>query len=87
VLGPAVDIPRAPVVSVTHDRITPDEIAFFLDRRHGVAVRAGLHCSPWTHGVTGTLETGAVRFGIGWNLTEDDVDRAVEALRDVCAGS
>lgn len=87
VLGPAIDVPRAPVVSVTHDRIPPDEIAFSLDRRYGIAVRAGLHCSPWTHGITGTLETGAVRFGIGWNLTEDDVDRAVEAVREVCAGS
>lgn len=87
VLGPAIDVPRAPVVSMTHDRIPPDEIAFSLDRRYGIAVRAGLHCSPWTHGMTGTLETGAVRFGLGWSLTEDDVDRALAAVSEVCAGS
>lgn len=84
VLGPPPGAPRAPVVSVTHERIAPDEIAFALDRRYGIAVRAGLHCTPWTHEACGTIETGAVRFGLGWGLTEDDVDFALEAMREIC---
>ncbi len=85
VLGPAPDVPRIPVVSVVHERIASDEIAFMLDSQYGIAVRAGLHCSPWTHAALGTLESGAVRFGCGWGLDDDDVDRALAAMREICS--
>jgi cysteine desulfurase family protein len=85
VLGPPPAEERVPVVSMTHERLAPDEIAFALDRRAGIAVRAGLHCSPWTHQTVGTADSGAVRFGLGWGLTDDDVDAALEAVRDICA--
>jgi cysteine desulfurase family protein len=81
VLGPAPDAPRVPVVSIVHDRVPPDRLASALDREYGIAVRAGLHCAPWAHRTLGTLETGAVRFGLGWGDTQDDVDAAVEAVR------
>lgn len=84
VLGPDLGEERVPVVSVVHAQLTPDEMAFALDRRWGIAVRAGLHCSPWTHEAIGTLETGALRFSIGWNLDESDVDAALEAMRELC---
>ncbi len=84
VLGPPPGDERAPVLSIVHERLAPDEIAFALDRRFGIAVRAGLHCSPWTHEAVGTLETGAVRFGLGWNLTDEDVDAALQAMTDIC---
>ena len=75
---------EAPVVSVVHERVPPDEIALALERRAGIAVRTGLHCSPWAHQTVGTIETGAVRFGIGYGLTGEDVDVALEAMRDIC---
>jgi cysteine desulfurase family protein len=84
VLGPLPGEERVPVVSVTSERRTPDEIAFALDRRFGIAVRAGLHCAPWAHETVGTIETGVVRFGVGYGLTEDDVDAALDAMREVC---
>ena len=84
VLGPPPGDERVPVVSIAHQKLAPDEIAFALDRRFGIAVRAGLHCSPWTHLAVGTLETGAVRFGLGWNLADEDVDATLDAMRDIC---
>ena len=33
--------------------------------RHGIAVRAGLHCAPLAHESAGTLETGTVRVSFG----------------------
>ena len=33
--------------------------------RHGIAVRAGLHCAPLAHGSAGTLDTGTVRVSFG----------------------
>lgn len=84
VLGPPPGVPRVPVLSVVHELRSPDELAFALDRRYGIAVRAGLHCVPWAHETVGTLETGALRFGLGWGLTQDDVDFALEAIAEVC---
>lgn len=84
VLGPPPGVERVPVVSVVHDRLAGDELAFALDRRYGIAVRAGLHCAPWAHETVGTLETGAVRFGIGYGLSDADVEYALEAMRELC---
>lgn len=83
VLGPTVDEPAVPTLALVSDRMEPDRIAFMLDRRHGIAVRSGLHCAPWAHRTLGTLETGAVRFGVGYGTTETDVDAAVAAVADV----
>ncbi len=85
VLGPPPAEERVPVVSVTHERVDADRIAFELDSRYGIAVRAGLHCAPWAHGTAGTLSSGALRFGIGYGVTQDDIDLAVRAIREVCA--
>jgi cysteine desulfurase family protein len=81
ILGPGPHEPRVPVVSVVHERVAADRIAFALDRAYGVAVRSGLHCAPWAHGSLHTLDTGALRMSLGLGLTEDDVDLVVEALR------
>jgi cysteine desulfurase family protein len=84
-LGPAPEEESVPVASIVSDRATPDRIAFELDRAHGVAVRSGLHCAPWAHRTVGTGETGAVRFGIGWATTDEDIEAALAALRLVLA--
>jgi len=84
VLGPPPGVERVPLVSVVHARLSSDEIAFALDRRWGIAVRAGLHCCPRAHETVGTLESGAVRFGLGLSLTDADVDLALSAMRTLC---
>ena len=68
------------------DCIDADRLAFALDRRYGIAVRAGLHCAPWAHRTVGTLETGALRFGIGYGNTDEDIDAALAALADARSG-
>jgi cysteine desulfurase family protein len=83
VYAPAPNEPTVPTLCITHESIEPDRIAFLLDRHAGVAVRAGLHCAPWAHRTLGTLETGAVRFGVGHGTTEDDARIALAALAEV----
>ena len=85
VYGPALNEPSVPILCITHDTIEPDRVSFLLDRRAGVAVRAGLHCAPWAHRTIGTLDTGAVRFGVGHATTEADVRTALAALAEVLA--
>ena len=85
VFGPASDEPCVPTLSLVSDRMDGDRIAFLLDRRYGIAVRSGLHCAPWAHRTIGTLETGAVRLGVGYGSTSDDVAAAVAALTELLA--
>jgi selenocysteine lyase/cysteine desulfurase len=71
VLGPEPGAPRVPVISLVHEAVGADRLAFALDRRWGIATRAGLHCAPWAHRT----------LGIGYGNTVDDIDAALAALR------
>lgn len=76
--------PAAPdgigLVTVVSDALDPGSMAERLDRDFGIASRPGLHCAPEVHRLLGTLESGALRFSLGWASTEEDVDAAVEAV-------
>jgi len=55
-----------------------------LDVDHNIACRTGLHCAPLVHEQLGTVKIhGGVRFGIGPFNTEDDIQAAVEAMKEV----
>ncbi|MCE5172480.1 aminotransferase class V-fold PLP-dependent enzyme [Paenibacillus profundus] len=81
VLGPELGRPRTGIVSFVSEQADSAAIAHRLDREFGIAVRAGYHCTPLAHGVAGTLGQGAVRISAGWNTSEDDVDRLLEAVQ------
>lgn len=83
ILGPAADIRRVPVVAIVVEGQDHALLAGTLDREYGIAVRAGLHCAPWAHRTLGSLETGALRFGLGWSTTQDDVDAAIAAMEEL----
>ncbi|MHB9002459.1 MAG: aminotransferase class V-fold PLP-dependent enzyme [Coriobacteriia bacterium] len=83
VLGPDPQAERVPVVAFTHETVEADRIAFQLDRTYGIASRAGLHCSPWSHRSAGTLECGAVRFGVGFANKDSDIEQTLAAVREI----
>lgn len=49
--------------------------------RHGIAVRAGLHCAPLAHESAGTLEQGTVRFSLSAFTTEADIDQTLDVVK------
>jgi len=58
----------------------------FLDDDYNIACRTGLHCAPLIHEGIGTAKVkGAVRFGIGPFNTEEHINSAVEAIREITA--
>jgi len=83
ILGPANQEQRTAVVSVTVDNYIPDQLSAVLDKVFGVATRAGLHCAPQAHRVAGTLENGALRFRPGYFNTAEEIDYAVNALKEI----
>ncbi|MFC2165577.1 aminotransferase class V-fold PLP-dependent enzyme [Acidobacteriota bacterium] len=55
-----------------------------LDVDHNIACRTGLHCAPLVHEQLGTADIhGAVRFGIGPFNTEDHIQAAIDAVKDI----
>ncbi len=54
-----------------------------LEQEFGILTRCGLHCAPNAHKTLGTYPQGTVRFSFGWFTTEEDVDRALEAIERI----
>ncbi len=61
----------------------PSEKAAAELGKHGVAVRAGLHCAPFAHKRIGTLDSGTVRVCFSAFNSENDVDAALRYLKMV----
>jgi len=76
------DKPRVGILSFTMRTKDVGELAVWLDRKHGIMVRAGLHCAPSAHKRLETFPNGTVRVGIGPFNTESDVDALIQAVAD-----
>ena len=74
---------RTGVVSIQPLKADPAAIAFALDSEYGIMTRVGLHCTPAAHKSLGTYPTGTIRFSFGYWNTEEEVDTALNALRDL----
>lgn len=83
VYGPKVRGKHAPVVMMNLRDMDSSELALRLNDDFDIAVRPGLHCAPLAHETMGTFRQGAVRFSFGYTNTEDDVNRALEAIRTI----
>jgi cysteine desulfurase/selenocysteine lyase len=76
-LDPAL---RGAVLSFTIAGKDPAEVAFELDGRFDIAVRAGLHCAPRAHRTLGTFPGGTVRMSPGWFTSREDIAMFVDAV-------
>lgn len=76
---------QAGVLSMRSRAIDCEMMAQRLAQR-GVAVRAGLHCSPLGHRTGGTFDTGTVRLSFSPFNSAQEVDRAARLLREIAAG-
>lgn len=83
ILGPDFNEERTGIVSFVLRNAECSEVAYMLDKHYGIAVRAGYHCTPLAHHSAGTLESGAVRASVGFYTTESDVDRMIDAMKEI----
>jgi cysteine desulfurase/selenocysteine lyase len=75
---------RVGVVSFTVDGYDPQEVAALLDAQYRIQTRAGLHCAPRMHRHLETLTTGGtVRISVGPFVEPEDIDAAVQAVREI----
>lgn len=67
------------VVSCVFKGYAPDEIGQVLSDMD-IAVRTGLHCSPYAHEFFGTFPAGTVRLSVSYFTTDDELDKLKVAL-------
>ena len=71
------------IVSLNVGDVDSAEISDALMQGWGIATRPGAHCAPLMHRALGTERQGVVRFSFGFFNTDEEVDTAIEALRDL----
>lgn len=83
--GPKTAGNRVGTVSFNIAGYTPQEAGGVLDESFNIAVRPGLHCSPYAHKGIGTFPDGAVRVSPGHFNTEAELAALLDALGQLAA--
>ncbi len=66
--------------------LTVNFAAAIADGEFDIAVRPGLHCSPYVHQALGTAPDGLVRVSPGPFSTEAHIDHLLGALGEITGG-
>ena len=74
---------RAAIVSFNIGDYDSSEVSDELNVRYGIVTRPGAHCAPLMHQAMGTVDQGAVRFSFSCFNTEEEVDAAVRAVKEL----
>ena len=56
-----------------------------LSCAYDISTRAGAHCAPLMHKAMNKLEQGAVRFSFSHYNTEEEIDTAIKAVKEIAA--
>ena len=76
---------RAAVVSFVIEGWTPADAGAVLDQTFDIACRVGLHCAPMAMRTIDAMPRGTIRFSPGPFTTEDEIDQAIDAIRELAA--
>lgn len=74
---------RCPIVSLNVKDYGSSEVSDFLFTEYGISTRPGAHCAPLLHQAMGTEKQGAVRFSFSHYNTIEEIDIAVQALKEL----
>lgn len=75
---------RSAVVSIQADNIDEAILSFRLDQEYQIMTRVGMHCAPNAHKTLGTFPEGTIRFSFGYSNTEEEVNYAIKAIKEIC---
>lgn len=74
---------RCPIVSFNIGGYDSSDVSDELFVTYGIATRPGAHCAPLLHKALGTKGQGAVRFSFSHYNTEEEVNTAIQAVREL----
>ena len=72
---------RTSIVTLNIGEEDSGQISNILWEDYEICVRAGAHCAPLMHETLQTVRQGAVRFSFSYFNTEEEIDRAIAAVR------
>jgi len=81
--GPENPEERIAICSFNIKGKDPAQVGHLLDREFDIMCRVGLQCAPAAHKTIGTYPRGTVRFSLGYFNTEDEVQKALNAVSKV----
>lgn len=61
------------------------ELSLILDEDYNIQTRPGAHCAPLIHKHFETENQGIVRFSFSYFNTDEEVDAAIDAVREIAA--
>ncbi|RGU94360.1 aminotransferase class V-fold PLP-dependent enzyme [Clostridium sp. AF15-17LB] len=74
---------RCAIVALNIGDYDSSEVSDELLTAYGISTRPGGHCAPLMHEALGTVEQGAVRFSFSHYNTDEEVDTAIAAVREL----
>lgn len=74
---------RCAIVTLNIGDYDSSEVSDELLTEYGISTRPGGHCAPLMHEALGTVEQGAVRFSFSHYNTDEEVDTAIKAVREL----
>jgi cysteine desulfurase family protein len=81
--GPLDPKKQIGIVSFNLEGKSPSEVSHLLDEKYNILSRPGLHCAPSAHKSIRTFPFGTVRFSLGYFNTEEEIEYAIRAVRDL----
>lgn len=83
VYGDHRQVDHAAIVALNIRDYASSEVSDVLFTDYDIATRPGAHCAPRMHEALGTTQQGAVRFSFSVFNTEEEVDTAISAVREL----
>lgn len=76
---------RAAIVAFNVGDIDSAAFSDELSLYHDISTRPGAHCAPLMHKAMNTVDQGAVRFSFSHYNTEEEIDTAINAVKEIAA--
>ncbi|KGF07502.1 hypothetical protein HMPREF1634_04435 [Tissierellia bacterium S7-1-4] len=73
------------VVSINIKDMDSGGVSDILANKYGICTRSQMHCAPLSHKFFNTLKSGMVRFSPGYFTTDEEIEKAVLAVKEIAA--
>lgn len=74
---------RCAIVTMNIGDYDSSEVSDELLMTYEISTRPGAHCAPLMHKALGTVEQGAVRFSFSHYNTDEEIEIAIEAIKEL----